>query len=265
MESVPDLESESVSVQDLESTYGISWAGEWLPMELWFIVFQYYCISQPIPVDTDSVDVLRLHPVIAEILDRFLPYLGGFTFSELQRESRLSRKFGGVDITGRHRLKVLRWESITPSPQLREWGKNREIDFEFHPHGSINPDADADAEYLFSTPNRMFQKHIRIQSNTIRIRNPKTCLFTIQQYNFVLPYGCFIKRIVDSGRHPPGTSFLDTSSHYLCRIWVPYPPGQRGPCGERYKMIREFHSVDEDEVELDYDKDFLYIPPWRPR
>jgi hypothetical protein len=263
MDSIPDLESaqDPESAQDLE-ILGISWDGEWLPMELWFKVFQCYCISRPIPTDADAVEILESHPTIAEILDRFLPYIGGFTFSELERESRLSRKHDGVDITGSHRLKVLRWENITPCPQKRSWRKNREeYDFQFRPRGYA--DSDADAHYLFSTPNRVFSKDIRIQPNTIRIRHPKSCPFTIQQYNFVLPYGCFVDRIEDFRRHPPAADSMDTSSHYFYTIWVPYPPNQRGPNGERYKMVREIHMTEY--VELDYDKDFLYIPPWRPR
>jgi hypothetical protein len=235
MDSVPDLESVPESVQDLESTHGISWAGEWLPMELWFKVFQYYCISQPIPADTDAFDVLRSHPTIAEILDRFLPYLGGFTYTEL------------LELTGGY--------SRNPIPFIHLCVRDSNGKF----LRWMRKDASVFClcnlyVYAFELPELHFEVRKGPYGQRIMTFYPDHICIHTPGVNSLLPWGCFVTDMSESN------GLILPEIFY--KLWIPKPPSEWKPEGGNYKY--RIHEIRRSEIRIIY-KDLLYIPPWRPR
>jgi hypothetical protein len=225
---------DSASTQDLE-ILEISWNGERLPMELWFKVFQYYCISSPQPEDAlAAVEILNTHPIIVEILNRFLPYLTGYTFSNMRRASELAKEQQDFDITSGHNLTILH-------------DKHGTLAFTFVPADLTIPRSGANSPFYGFQASKWYHGSIFIYQNSVTIHNPRHDGFTLQEFNTVLPFGCFILPL-GGGRFG---------------VYVPYPPGQRDSEGKDYKLVCEMESSGS--VTLDYDKDFLYIPPWRPQ
>jgi hypothetical protein len=78
----------------------------------------------------------------------------------------------------------------------------------------------------------------------------------IRDLNYLLPHGCFVARIRDFRRYI-------TDYEGFVGIWVPYPPNKRDCKGKRYKLVCQLRPLQA--KILHYDKDFLYIPPWRLR
>jgi hypothetical protein len=233
---------------DSTENLGISWAGEWLPMELWFKVFQYYCISQPIPTDADTIKILESHPTIAEILDRFLPYLGGPTFEILQARCRTSPNWD------ESMFQKSLWTHCTVVQDFRDQdgnfqrsGQSYKILYDYQHNGYFGIGHARRAQ--FAEQIGPFAAHIRIAADGIFIRTKRMFLAdcAITDMNRLLPYGCFVKR----------------TRNETLSIYVPYPPGKRDRNGKRYKCIYRLYQ--DQEVVLYYDTDFLYIPPWRPR
>jgi hypothetical protein len=245
MESVPDLESESVSAQDLESTLGISWAGEWLPMELWCEVFRHYCISHSEPKDLDAVDVLRSHPMIAEILDRFLPYLGGIVFKRSHFERAIAKSDGG-------------WFCMT-SPEsdfVRVIVGNRDPDYNAgrsrrYYRVKYNHDPQNYEVFPGLTEPDARWRILSYHSDHIRIHVCRLTPEAMGKINMLLPWGCFVRDMSESN--------IIKFPEIFFGIWIPKPPSEwiRGKLNYKICEIKEC-----EEYHLDY-KD-LYIPPWNP-
>jgi hypothetical protein len=219
---------------------------ETLPMELWFKVFQYYCITIPTLENHESTKILMQHPIIAEILDRFLPYLGGFTFSELQ-EGITTLGDGVEKLTFSCSANVQGCRDHRGN--YRGWGEKIRIFFRYSSHG-----------FFGGLPKRELfildldtAASILIAADAICIEPGYLTDAVVENLNLMLPYGCFVSRMPQSS-----SPWLESVG-----IYVPYPPNKRSHNGKRYKCIRQLCPL-QAQI-LHYDTDFLYIPPWRPR